>query len=87
MVLMAACAHSAQAQEAQQTATSEQVDALQKQVEALQAQLDVLKKQLPKALPNWRGAPRLPAMMDGLSNRAAASIMMSDISRRLDPIL
>ena len=59
MVLMAACAHSAQAQEAQQTATSEQVDALQKQVEALQAQLDALKRQLPKALPNWRGAPHI----------------------------
>lgn len=59
MAIIAGSAHPAQAQDSQQAATSEQVDALQKQVEALQAQLDALKRQLPKALPNWRGAPQL----------------------------
>ncbi len=59
MGIAAIAAHPAQAQDSQQVATSEQVDALQKQVEALQAQLDALKKQLPKAVPTWRGAPQL----------------------------
>jgi phosphate-selective porin OprO and OprP len=49
----------AQAQDAPQPPTAQQVEVLQKQVEALQAQLDALKKQLPKAVPNWRGAPQL----------------------------
>ncbi len=59
IAIIAVSAHPAQAQDSDKAVTSEQVDALQKQVEALQAQLDALKKQLPKAVPNWRGAPQM----------------------------